>query len=48
MSNNDYNIRIINGYKWRDVTNETTSGEVFPLVDVIKCGGRKPDFVSSN
>ena len=42
----EYNI---NGNIWRDVTNETiadANARVYPLDDVIKCGGKEPWFVS--
>ena len=40
-------IIFINGRRWRDVTNETHSGALYPLHDVIACRGNKPDFISS-
>lgn len=46
MAPYDRGIISINGHKWKDVTNQTCSGPVYPLRDVVACGGRVPNFAS--
>jgi len=48
MVTSEGRIIIINGHAWKDVTNETSTGPVYNLEDVVACGGKTPWIISTS
>lgn len=42
MCSNYSRYITINGHRWKDVTNETTAGQIFSLASIVANNGCKP------